>query len=117
MDTPDINVLLSQMAEMQKQLNDLQSLKKDVKEIKEISSIGEDVAKEVAEEVRQLQENGVVIPHLEKQAEDMKKQQEILQQAYKDMQEARGKVNELDDKPEIRGMLARVPHLVKVEEI
>ncbi|MEY3360574.1 MAG: hypothetical protein RL531_293 [Actinomycetota bacterium] len=28
-----------------------------------------------------------------------------------------GKVNELDDKPEIRGMLARVPHLVKVEEI
>jgi large subunit ribosomal protein L30 len=28
-----------------------------------------------------------------------------------------GKVNELDDKPEIRGMLARVPHLVKIEEI
>ena len=46
---PDINVILAQMAEMQKQLNDLQSLKKDVKEIKEISSIGEDVAKEVAE--------------------------------------------------------------------
>lgn len=71
MDTPDINVLLSQMAEMQKQLNDLQSLKKDVKEIKEISSIGEDVAKEVAEEVRQLQENSVIIPHLEKQAEEI----------------------------------------------
>ena len=47
---PDINVILAQMAEMQKQLNDLQSLKKDVKEIKEISSIGEDIAKEVAEE-------------------------------------------------------------------
>ena len=28
-----------------------------------------------------------------------------------------GKVNELDDRPEIRGMIARVPHLVKVEEI
>ena len=53
---PDINVILAQMAEMQKQLNDLQSLKKDVKEIKEISSIGEDVAKEVADEVNQLKE-------------------------------------------------------------
>jgi hypothetical protein len=68
---PDINVILAQMAEMQKQLNDLQSLKKDVKEIKEISSIGEDVAKEVAEEVNQLKENGVSIPHLEKQAESV----------------------------------------------
>jgi tRNA(Glu) U13 pseudouridine synthase TruD len=68
---PDINVILAQMAEMQKQLNDLQSLKKDVKEIKEISSIGEDVAKEVAEEVNQLKENGVIIPHLEKQAESV----------------------------------------------
>ena len=58
---PDINVILAQMAEMQKQLNDLQSLKKDVKEIKEISSIGEDVAKEVADEVNQLKENGVSI--------------------------------------------------------
>jgi len=62
---------LAQMAEMQKQLNDLQSLKKDVKEIKEISSLGEDVAKEVAEEVNQLKENGVIIPHLEKQAESV----------------------------------------------
>ena len=34
---PDINVILAQMAEMQKQLNDLQSLKKDVKVIKEIN--------------------------------------------------------------------------------
>ena len=68
---PDINVILAQMAEMQKQLNDLQSLKKDVKEIKEISSLGEDVAKEVAEEVNQLKENGVIIPHLEKQAESV----------------------------------------------
>ena len=71
MSLPDINVILAQMAEMQKQLNDLQSLKKDVKEIKEISSIGEDIAKEVAEEVNQLRENGVSIPHLEKQAEDI----------------------------------------------
>ena len=69
--TPDINVILAQMAEMQKQLNDLQSLKKDVKEIKEISSIGEDVAKEVADEVNQLKENGVSIPHLEKQAQSV----------------------------------------------
>lgn len=68
---PDINVILSQMAEMQRQLKELQSLKQDVKEIKEISSIGEDVAKEVAEEVSQLRENGVSIPHLEKQAEDV----------------------------------------------
>jgi large subunit ribosomal protein L30 len=28
-----------------------------------------------------------------------------------------GKVNELPDRPEIRGMLARVPHLVSVEEV
>jgi large subunit ribosomal protein L30 len=27
-----------------------------------------------------------------------------------------GKTNTLPDRPEIRGMLARVPHLVKVEE-
>lgn len=27
-----------------------------------------------------------------------------------------GKVNTLPDRPEIRGMLARVPHLVSVEE-
>ncbi len=28
-----------------------------------------------------------------------------------------GQVNELPDRPEIRGMLARVPHLVSVEEV
>lgn len=28
-----------------------------------------------------------------------------------------GKQNELPDRPEIRGMLARVPHLVSVEEV
>jgi large subunit ribosomal protein L30 len=28
-----------------------------------------------------------------------------------------GKENELPDRPEIRGMLARVPHLVSVEEV
>lgn len=27
-----------------------------------------------------------------------------------------GRTNVLDDRPEIRGMIARVPHLVKVEE-
>jgi len=28
-----------------------------------------------------------------------------------------GSTNELPDRPEIRGMLARVPHLVRVEEV
>lgn len=28
-----------------------------------------------------------------------------------------GQSNDLPDRPEIRGMLARVPHLVKVEEV
>jgi large subunit ribosomal protein L30 len=28
-----------------------------------------------------------------------------------------GKTNTLEDKPEVRGMLARVPHLVDVEEV
>ncbi|MDA8313267.1 MAG: 50S ribosomal protein L30 [Actinomycetota bacterium] len=28
-----------------------------------------------------------------------------------------GQTNELPDRPEIRGMLARVPHLVTVEEV
>ncbi len=28
-----------------------------------------------------------------------------------------GQVNDLPDRPEIRGMLARVPHLVSVEEV
>ena len=28
-----------------------------------------------------------------------------------------GKVNLLPDRPEIRGMIARVPHLVEVEEV
>lgn len=28
-----------------------------------------------------------------------------------------GKTNEVPDRPEIRGMLARVPHLVRVEEV
>jgi large subunit ribosomal protein L30 len=28
-----------------------------------------------------------------------------------------GKVNDLPDRPEIRGMVARVPHLITVEEI
>jgi large subunit ribosomal protein L30 len=28
-----------------------------------------------------------------------------------------GKTNELPDRPEIRGMIARVPHLVTVEEV
>lgn len=69
MSTVDINVILSQMAEMQKQLSELQGLKKEVQEIKEINTIGEDVAKEAAEEVKQLQENGISIPHLEKQAQ------------------------------------------------
>lgn len=27
-----------------------------------------------------------------------------------------GKTNELPDRPEIRGMIARVPHLIEVEE-
>ena len=29
----------------------------------------------------------------------------------------RGQSNELPDRPEIRGMIARVPHLVTVEEV
>ena len=69
MSTPDINVRLAQMAEMQKQLSELQDLKKEVKEIKDINSLGEDIAKEVANEVKELQENGISIPHLEKQAQ------------------------------------------------
>ena len=28
-----------------------------------------------------------------------------------------GKSNTLEDKPEVRGMLARVPHLVDIEEV
>jgi large subunit ribosomal protein L30 len=28
-----------------------------------------------------------------------------------------GQVNDLPDRPEIRGMIARVPHLVEVEEV
>ena len=28
-----------------------------------------------------------------------------------------GKTNTLPDRPEIRGMLARVPHLIRVEEV
>ena len=28
-----------------------------------------------------------------------------------------GKTNDLPDRPEIRGMIARVPHLINVEEI
>jgi large subunit ribosomal protein L30 len=28
-----------------------------------------------------------------------------------------GQTNELPDRPEIRGMIARVPHLIKVEEV
>ena len=28
-----------------------------------------------------------------------------------------GQSNELPDRPEIRGMLARVPHLIRVEEV
>ncbi len=28
-----------------------------------------------------------------------------------------GKTNQLPDRPEIRGMIARVPHLVQVEEV
>ncbi|MDH3706232.1 MAG: 50S ribosomal protein L30 [Acidimicrobiia bacterium] len=28
-----------------------------------------------------------------------------------------GKTNTLEDKPDVRGMLARVPHLVEVEEV
>jgi large subunit ribosomal protein L30 len=28
-----------------------------------------------------------------------------------------GKTNVLPDRPEIRGMIARVPHLIKVEEV
>jgi large subunit ribosomal protein L30 len=28
-----------------------------------------------------------------------------------------GKTNTLPDRPEIRGMIARVPHLIKVEEV
>ena len=35
---------------------------------------------------------------IEKQAEDMKKQQEVLKQTYEDMQAARGKVSELEGK-------------------
>lgn len=57
------------MREMENKITELESLKRDVKEIKELSSVGEDVAKEVAEEVKLLQENGVNIHHLEKQAE------------------------------------------------
>ena len=28
-----------------------------------------------------------------------------------------GKTNTLEDKPEVRGMIARVPHLIEVEEL
>lgn len=65
----EMNIILSKMKEMEDKINELESLKHDVKEIKELNSMGEDVAKEVAEEVKQLQENGVNIHHLEKQAE------------------------------------------------
>lgn len=65
----DINILLTKIQEMQSKLNEIENLKKEVKEIKQLNNLGEDIAKEVAEEVKQLQENGISIPHLEKQAE------------------------------------------------
>ena len=65
----DINMLLTKMQEMQNEITKLKLLERDVKEIKEINSIGEDVAKEIANEVKQLNENGIVIPYLEKQAD------------------------------------------------
>jgi hypoxanthine phosphoribosyltransferase len=39
---------------MQNEITKLKLLERDVKEIKEINSIGEDVAKEIANEVKQL---------------------------------------------------------------
>lgn len=64
----EISMLLAKMQEMQDKLKEFDNLKRDIKEIKELNSMGEDVAKEVAEEVKNLQENGISIPHLEKQA-------------------------------------------------
>jgi hypothetical protein len=65
----DFNILVAQLEELQSRINQLEGLKSDIREIKQINELGEDVAKEIAEEVKELRKHNIHIPFLEKQAE------------------------------------------------
>lgn len=71
-DTPlDINVILTQLVELQNKIKELESLKNEVRDLKEINSLGDEVKEELKiEEYKKLKEQeGIVIPHIEKVAE------------------------------------------------
>ena len=72
MDTPPIQSTTNLPPEIIEMIADLKrrliSVESDVKYVKDISDLGTNVADEVQKEVKEMQENGVFIPHLEKTA-------------------------------------------------
>jgi hypothetical protein len=76
MDESLLKQLLDKVNNMQSQLNQVMAenevLKKDVDQVKSINDIGKDVAKELQDEIKMLQDKGISIKHLEQKAVKLK---------------------------------------------
>lgn len=72
MDDSTFKTVLKMLEEMQNRVAAVESenalLKKDITDVKSLNDIGRDVAKEIADEVDLLRQNGVKIRHLDKKA-------------------------------------------------
>ena len=71
----DVTALLFRLQEMESKIKELEQIKRDVKDIKDLTSVGTDVASEVQKEIlaesEALKQNDIVIPFLEKQAQEI----------------------------------------------
>lgn len=72
----DVTALLFRLQEMETKIRELEQIKRDVKDIKELTNVGVDIASEVQKEIvaesEALKQNDIIIPFLEKQADDIK---------------------------------------------
>jgi hypothetical protein len=72
----NLDAILFRLRELEEKAKEVDKLKKEISDIKEINSIGLDVADEIKKEqilneVQKLNENDIVIPHLQRKAEEL----------------------------------------------
>lgn len=72
----NFDAILFRLLELEEKAKEVDKLKKEINDIKEINNIGLDVADEIKKEqilseVQKLNENNIVIPHLQKKADEL----------------------------------------------
>lgn len=71
----DVTALLFRLQEMENKIREFEQIKRDLKDIKELTNVGADIAseiqKEIVAETEALKQQDIIIPFLEKQAEEI----------------------------------------------